>query len=61
MTDDTLKITLERYDALQRHLRPLSLRIDALQFNDGVGRLIEEASRTSNLLRTASARLKICV
>ena len=52
MTNDIHKKALARGDVLQRHLKPLSERINALEPGIGIRRLIEDTERTNNLMRT---------
>ena len=53
MKDDVLSKALQRHESLQRLLEPLSLRIEALQPNYSIGRLLEDADPTRNLARAA--------
>ena len=52
MTNDLHKNVLATSDALQRHLKPLSERIKALEPETGIRRIIEDTDRTRNLIRT---------
>ena len=53
MKDDVLSKTLERHESLQRLLEPLSVRIEALQPNYSIERLLEDADPSRSLARTA--------
>ena len=58
MTDDTLKRTLDKLEALQRRFRPLSVQIQALWTETGADRLIRDTDRTRNLMRTVLGPLE---
>ena len=51
MTNDIHKNVLASNDALQRHLKPLSERIKALELESDIRRIIEDTDRTRNLVR----------
>ena len=52
MTNDIHKNVLANSDALQRHLKPLSERIKALEPETSIRRIIDDTDRTRNLIRT---------
>lgn len=58
MTDDTLKRLFDKQEALQRCLRPLSVRIQALRTETGIERLITDTDRMRNLMRSVLGPLE---